>query len=373
MGGSAEAWYLVSDAARIATPALLVYRERLERNIGKALEIAGGPRRLRPHVKTHKSSAVVELMLAAGITRFKCATVAEAEMLGRARAEDVLLAYPLLGEHARRFARLCESYPRTRFSTIADSAVLARSLSAALAERGQLALVLLDLDVGMHRTGIGIGAEAVELYRELAVLPAVRPGGLHCYDGHNHERDPSARARLAATCRDDAMRLKAELERLGLDVPSLVMGGTPTFPCYAAYPEAELSPGTCFFHDWGYLRDYPDLPFEPAALLITRVVSRPGPGRLTLDCGYKAIAADQPGERGLPLNLADARSVSQSEEHWVLESPAADTLSVGSELYVLPTHICPTFALHREALVVDGEGRVADRWQVTARDRSIGI
>ena len=366
-------WYLVANAASIATPALLVYEERLDRNIARALEIAGRPGRLRPHVKTHKCARIVERMRSAGISRFKCATVAEAEMLGRAGAEDVMLAYPLVGENARRFGRLCRSYPGTRWSTVVDSPEGARALSAALAATGASCLAALDVDVGMHRTGVAPGRSAVELYRALVGLPGIRPGGLHCYDGHNHEHDLGARRAMAEGCYRTAKELEKTLEREGLPVPLLVMGGTPSFPCYAAYSDAELSPGTCFLHDWGYQRSFPDLPFEPAAVVLSRVVSRPAPGQVTLDCGHKGIAPDQPGERGYPLGLRDARTVMQSEEHWVLTSPDADRRDVGSEVYIVPTHVCPTFAQYREAHVVDAGGRWAERWEVTARDRSIGL
>jgi D-serine deaminase-like pyridoxal phosphate-dependent protein len=366
-------WYLVRNAATIATPALLVYVDRLDANIRQAIEIAGGTGRLRPHVKTHKTARIVERMLAAGIARFKCATVSEAEMLARCGAPDVMLAYPLVGENARRFGRLCSAYPATRFSTIADGAEGLRDVSSGLVAAASSAAVLVDVDVGMHRTGVAGGEAAVSLYRSLASLPGVRPGGLHCYDGHNHERDPGVRAAAASACYREAQALKLTLSREGLPVPVVVMGGTPTFPCYAAYPDVELSPGTCFLHDWGYLRDHPDLPFEPAALVLSRVVSRPGRDRVTLDCGHKAIAPDQPGERGLPLDLRDARTVLQSEEHWVLESPDAGSRGIGSEVYILPTHICPTFAQHAEVCVVDGAGVSGARWEVTARDRSIGV
>ena len=373
MGRSNDTWYLVRNAASIATPALLVYEERLEANTRRALQIAGGPGRLRPHVKTHKCARIVERMRGAGITRFKCATVAEAEMLGRAGVEDALLAYTLVGENARRFARLCRAYPRTRFSTIVDSAEGAAELSAGLAAGGVWAGVLLDVDVGMHRTGVAWGEAAQALYRRLAALPGIRPGGLHCYDGHNHEREPAARGAIASACYREAVALRRALEAEGLPVPITVMGGTPSFPSYAAYPDVELSPGTCFLHDWGYLRDLPELPFEPAALVLSRVVSRPAPGRVTLDCGHKGIAPDQPGERGLPLNLPEARTVLQNEEHWVVESPRAGDLRIGGELYILPTHICPTFAQYREVHVIDRSGVWTERWEITARDRSIGI
>jgi D-threonine aldolase len=231
----------------------------------------------------------------------------------------------------------------------------------------------LDVDVGMHRTGIAAGKAAVAVYRLLATLPGLMPGGLHCYDGHNHAPSLEARTAIAAGCHETALSLKRTLNGLGLEVPLIVMGGSPGFPCYAPFSEVELSAGTCYLQDWGNQRAFPDLAFQPAAVVMSRVVSRPGPGRVTIDCGSKGIASDPPGERGLPLNLRDARTILHSEEHWVIESPDADNLPIGSEVYIVPTHICPTFALYAAVRVVESSGIIRESWPVTARDRSIGI
>jgi D-serine deaminase-like pyridoxal phosphate-dependent protein len=362
-----ESWYRLREPEGVATPALLLYRERLERNIRRAIEIAGEPSRLWPHVKTHKCGRIVRQMRSAGIERFKCATVAEAHMLGRAGAAEVLVAYPLVGENARRYARLFRAHPGTSFATIVDGVPGIEHLARAMREAGERSTVYVDLDVGMHRTGAS-ERDALDLYRRIAGSAELRTGGLHLYDGHNHEPDLAGRQAVAQGCREQALRVRDAILSAGHTVERMIAGGTPSFPCYAVYPEMDLSPGTCFLHDAGYGRRFPDLPFEPAALLLSSVVSRPRPGSLTLDCGHKAIAADPPGERGVALNLRDARTLTQSEEHWLLACADDRDHDVGSAVYILPTHVCPTFALHREVLVVDGQGRVVDRW-VIARDR----
>ena len=160
----------------------------------------------------------------------------------------------------------------------------------------------------------------------------------------------------------------------GLPVPRLVLGGTPSFPFHAALeePGVECSPGTIVLHDHGYASRYPDLPFTPAALLLTRVVSHPRPGRLCLDLGHKAVAADPAGPRVHLIDLPEPKFVGHSEEHLVVETPAADRYPVGSWLLAIPTHICPTSALHRRVYVIAG-GRLVNEWDVTARDRVIGI
>jgi D-serine deaminase-like pyridoxal phosphate-dependent protein len=135
-------------------------------------------------------------------------------------------------------------------------------------------------------------------------------------------------------------------------------------------PGLECSPGTCILHDHGYGTHFPDMTrFAHAALVLTRVISRPLPERLTLDLGYKAMASDPPaGQRCVLLNVPDYTMVLQNEEHLVVETPAAGQFTPGDPVYALPTHICPTCAMHRQAHVVEN-GRVTERWDIVARDR----
>jgi D-serine deaminase-like pyridoxal phosphate-dependent protein len=157
---------------------------------------------------------------------------------------------------------------------------------------------------------------------------------------------------------------------MGLAVPRLVMGGTPTFPVHAALdePGIECSPGTCTLHDIGYATRYPDLPFTPAAVLLGRVISQPRPGRICLDLGHKAVAADPPGARLTLLDVPDATLGIHSEEHLVVETPDAARFVPGTPVLALPTHICPTCALHRRAYVIE-DGDLVDEWEIAARDR----
>src|SRR5213078_3585834 len=104
----------------VASPALLLFEERIEANLRLMIKIAHGPERLRPHVKTHKLGPLVRRQVELGITKFKAATVAEAEMCAIAGAPDVLLAMPLVGPNVKRLCALAKKYPGTRFSTLAD-------------------------------------------------------------------------------------------------------------------------------------------------------------------------------------------------------------------------------------------------------------
>ena len=110
-------WYTISDIDQLDTPALVTYPARVKQNIDMAVYMIGDIYRLRPHVKTFKNKEVAQLMMDAGITKFKCATIAEAEMLAMCTAPDVLFAYQPTGPKLNRFIQLIISYPQTRFKT----------------------------------------------------------------------------------------------------------------------------------------------------------------------------------------------------------------------------------------------------------------
>ena len=365
-------WMRLADPSAVPSPALLVFPDRIEENLRRMIALAGGPERLRPHLKTHKLPQLIALQARLGITRCKAATIAEAEMAAGAGATDITLSTQPVGPNAARLVALIRAFPSVAFSTIADDPGAVDVLARVAAEAGVVVEVLVDLDVGMARTGIAPGPGAAQLYRRIAAAPSLRPGGLHAYDGHLRQPVRADRSAAAADgiARVDA--LAATLRAEGLPVPRLVWGGTPTFPVHARRAGVECSPGTCVLWDAGYARNIPDLEFLHAAVLLTRVISRPGPGRLCLDLGHKAVASEMPHPRVVFPALPDARAVTHSEEHLVLETAAADTFPVGSALYGIPWHICPTVALHDRVHVVR-EGRLAEVWTVTARARRLGV
>jgi D-serine deaminase-like pyridoxal phosphate-dependent protein len=374
---SSPDWFQVADASQIPSPALLVYRERVEENLRRMLAICGHPTRLRPHIKTHKMREVVQMHLAFGITKFKCATIAEAEMAAEAKAAEVLLAHQPVGPNVGGVMQLINRFPQTRLSVVADDAEVIRELSQAAqmlsrTHAGEQALeVLLDLDIGQHRTGVTLGSKAFELYRFMARLPGLKPGGLHAYDGHLSQSDPTERAQACNAAFQQVTALKLDLIRAALPVPRIVAGGTPTFQLHASRGDVECSPGTCVFWDAGYEAKLPDLHFLPAVLVLTRIISKPAAGRLCLDLGHKAIAAEMPPPRVKLLGLEDSQPVMHSEEHLVIETPLADRFKVGDCLYGVPVHICPTVALYNSATTVLN-GKSAGTWKIT-RDRRLTV
>jgi D-serine deaminase-like pyridoxal phosphate-dependent protein len=368
-----NSWYQLANADEVDSPALLVYPDRAEENVRRMISMVGNPRRLRPHMKTHKLPEMIRLQLAHGITKFKCATIAEAEMTAACGAEDVLLAHQPIGPKVQRFVELVRKFPQTKFSTIADDASVICTLSAACTRARVSVEVLLDIDCGMHRTGIEPGSGAAQLlYKLLSEQPALKPGGLHAYDGHIRDNDPVKRAEICAAAFAPVRALRQELLDAGLPTPRIVTGGTPTFPIHAQNVDIECSPGTCVFWDAGYSAKCPEMDFLYAALVLTRVVSKPGGNRLCLDLGHKAIASENPHPRVVFLNLPDAKAISHSEEHLVIETERAGDMQLGTCLYGVPWHVCPTVALHSEAVVVRS-GQTQERWEVVARNRRLTV
>jgi D-serine deaminase-like pyridoxal phosphate-dependent protein len=359
---------------KLLSPSLVVFRDLVRQNLTGMIAMARGAERLRPHVKTHKMAEIVKLACSLGIGKSKCATIAEAEMVAAAGGADALVSYPLVGPNVARFVTLVRTYPATTFRATVDHPDSARALSHAAEGLGRPIPVLVDLEIGMGRTGIQPGPAAAELYALVSHLPGLVPDGLHAYDGHIHDTDLTERREAVRSGQEETLALRDQLLRKGLPVPRLVFGGTPSFPLHAEldFPGVECSPGTIVLQDHGYATMYPDLPFTPAALLFTRVVSRPRADRLCLDVGHKAVAADPSGPRVHLIDLPDAKFVGHNEEHLIVQTENAERFPIGTALLAIPTHICPTCALHRRAYVVS-DGRLAGEWEITARDRVIGV
>jgi D-threonine aldolase len=366
-----QPWYLIRDLEEIDTPALVVYPERVRQNIQTALKMAGGAERLRPHIKTNKSPEAVRMMMDAGIRKFKCATIAEAELLGRSGASDVLFAYQPLGPKLERLLSLIRKYPRTSYSCLVDHPAAALAMSKVFETGGIRVPVFLDLNLGMNRTGISPEEGALELYQLCAGLPGIRPIGLHAYDGHLRDPDWETRRQKCDAAFERVTRLGDLIGKSGFTPPVLVLGGSPTFSIHCKRENIECSPGTFIYWDKGYADLCPEQAFIPAALVLSRVISLPASNRICTDLGHKSVASENDlQKRVVFLNAPGLRPLGQSEEHLVLETDPGQALAPGDVLYGLPYHICPTVALYERALTIE-EGLLSGQWSNLARDRRL--
>ncbi len=363
-------WYKPENESSLATPCILLYPDRIEENIRRMIALAGSAERLRPHVKTHKIAEVVRLQVQQGIRRFKCATLSELAMVAEAGGEDILLAYPLLGPSIGLWFELVEKYPGSRLSVTLDAAMALSRLEEAARQANKKVDVFLDIDNGMHRTGIE-PAKARPLIDSILRSDNLEFRGLHIYDGHVHERDLAERKKHCDLDFEAVEKLVDHLELEGIEVQEMACGGTPTFPIHATHASRTLCPGTPLLWDAGYSSTIPDLDFLHAAVLAGRVISKPVE-KLCLDLGYKALASEMKHPRLRFLDLEIPEVINHSEEHLVLSSGDADQLSVGDLVYALPVHICPTMALHEQVYVVRNQ-QITETWKVNARKRSYPI
>jgi len=371
-----KVWFAIKDDQLIDTPALVVYHERVQHNIAAMVRLAGAPDRLIPHVKTYKMAEIVQLQLAAGIRKFKAATIAEAEMVALAGGTFVLIAHQLVGPKAERLAQLQAKYPQVQFASLVDCPEMAAHLDQTLAQHQLTAQVFVDVNNAMDRSGHPVDPALFAFYQSLAdraAYPHLHCAGLHVYDGNFRQSDFTERKRAIDAAFDPVETLVDQIVAAGLPQPMVVCGGTPAFTAHAQRKGVHCSPGTCLLSDWGYGESLPEQPFEWAALLLTRIISKPKPGYLTLDLGHKAVAAENPLDKRVKfLNLDDYQVISQSEEHLVLAVDDWDRYQVGQLFYGVPYHICPTVNLYNEVSVVEN-GAIVGQWPVVARNRKLTV
>jgi D-threonine aldolase len=367
-----ENWYQIENVDELDSPALVVFPDRVKENIKILKQFVPDVNQLRPHVKTNKCAEVCQLMMAAGIKKFKCATIAEGEMLAMIGAPDVLLAYQAIGPRGVRLSKLIKKYPATQFACLIDNKTTATELSNTAQANGVTINIFLDLNVGMSRTGI-LPENALPLFLFCQSLAGITPVGLHAYDGHHRNTDLAIRTK---GCDEGFLRVeslqKAIQKQTGV-LATIVTSGNTTISIHAKRKNIEVSPGTFIFWDYGYHKLFTEQPFVFAAILVTRVISKPDDETICIDLGHKAVASENPlNNRVYFLNAPELEPLGHSEEHLILKAQKGNSYKVGDVLYGVPFHICPTVALHENLTVVENH-QVTGTWNVVARKRKISV
>jgi D-serine deaminase-like pyridoxal phosphate-dependent protein len=363
--------YEIRDIDQVLTPALAIYPELVDANILATVRALGGrPDRWRPHIKTAKLAYVLRRYLAYGITRWKCATTLELVTACAVGASDVLFAYPAIGAMVRRVRELAAKYTNIHISALVDDPAQVD------AWHGGAAGLFIDINPGMNRTGTDpAGIEAIIGLARAIVAAGLAFRGLHYYDGHLGRLELPERTVAAHKGYDQLMQVVAALDEVGLAPPEVITAGTPVLPCAIAYapfrdaPFAHtVSPGTIVYNDFTSLGQLPpDYGYRPAALVIATVVSHPTPRRFTCNAGHKAVSADAGVPTCALLGWPEARPAGPSEEHLPVDLPEGAVLPpLGTTVYLLPRHVCPTVNNFDAAVLVEG-GRITAVEPVTAR------
>jgi D-serine deaminase-like pyridoxal phosphate-dependent protein len=354
----------------VDTPCPIVDLAVLDRNIAAmqaAMDAAGV--RLRPHVKTHKSTEVARRQLAAGAQGITVGTLGEAEVFADAGIDDIFVAYPLWCGGSKA-ARLRAVHERTQLMVGVDSVpaveVLAKVFTGAPGAPG----VLVEVDCGAHRSGVRPTAVG-EIARaaDRAGLPV---HGAFTHGGHGYA-SPAARPAAAEDERSAMEIARCTLDAAGMSTDVLSAGSTPTALLAAQPPITEMRPGTYVYNDAMQVALGACEPAEVAFFVAATVVSSAVDGQVILDAGAKATSRDvvtQVQGLGWLPGYPKAEITALHDYHAFVSIPDGSAApALGEVVSLVPTHVCPAVNLYDE-LTVCVDGRVVDQWKVDARGRS---
>ena len=362
----------VRGTEAIRTPALVIDLDAVDANLSATLRLLGGAAsRWRPHLKTAKLELIMRRICERGVEQAKAATPLELETACRAGFKDVLLAHPVSGPKLAMVRRLADGFPDTAISALIEAAGMIADW------RGSRVGLFIDLNSGMDRTGTLLDADRVVALARGIRDAGLRFAGLHCYDGHAAGFEPSEAERRVHEGYDRVLALVERLDAVGIATPEVITAGTPAFPhamSYRGFTAAgtlhRVSPGTVVYNDRHSLEQLPrDAGYRPAALVLSSVVSHPGPARFCADAGHKSVSADAGVPTCCVLGHPEYLPRQPSEEHLPIDVPAGMPLPTrGQSLWLLPSHVCPTVNNFDYAVIVS-DGSVQGVERVTARGR----
>jgi D-serine deaminase-like pyridoxal phosphate-dependent protein len=356
------------------TPSLVFDLDVTERNIALMAELARTAGvRLRPHTKTHKSTAIARMQLEAGATGVTVAKLGEAEVMADAGIDDLLVAYPIVGE--AKLSRLRALLERARVRTTLDSVEVAEGLGRVGRDLRRDVEVLVEVDTGLHRLGRPPGEATAALVRDVARVDGVEVVGLLTHAGHAYRCGSSECVRATAEREGlDLVKTAERCARDGIELREISVGSTPTAPFVAQVPGVtEIRPGTYVFNDVQQMRLGVAAEEACAARVVATVVSRID-DRFVLDGGTKAFSSDGgdgppfPG-RGLVVGRPELRLDFMNEEHAVGHVIGSDDVRIGDRIEVIPLHVCSAVNLFDAAYTVR-RGCVEGEIEIAGRGRS---
>ena len=359
-----------ATTAALDTPVVVIDLDRVEARIAAmAAVMAERGVALRPHAKTHKSVQVARRQLAAGAVGLTVATIGEAEVFADAGIDDLFIAYPIV-PHGPKSDRLRALASRCRLSVGCDGLEGLKAVADAVRGAATRPAVVIEVDVGGHRTGVPPGAAGRLAERTADLGLTVR--GVFTHGGHSY----AGRAeRLAAS--DDEMRGLGEaaesLRSVGIEPVVVSAGSTPTAQLSAGGAVTEERPGTYVFDD-RQQTFLSDRPLDDVALLVAAtVVSHGASNRFVVDAGAKVLAKDVApylAGHGSIVGYPEAVIERVNDHHGVVSLPDAMARPpVGAVVWIAPNHVCPVVNLVDELVVAQG-GEIVDRWPVDARGRN---
>ena len=359
--------------SELETPALLIDLDRMESNLHRVADYAREHKlRLRPHTKTHKTPAIGRKQIDLGAVGLTVAKVGEAEVMLASGTPDLLVAYPVIGEH--KLKRLMEVARHTRLTVALDSTQAAQELSAAAGAAGVSVGVLVEADVGMHRVGVAVGEDLVALAREVSKLPNLTLEGVACYPGHIRSASEENRPKMEQL-QDDFEQIGKDFRAAGLPLKVMSAGSTPLVFHSHEFPGInEIRPGTYIFNDVNCVRSGMATLEDCAVTIMTTVVSNARPGYVIVDGGSKTFSSDYlagstEASFGHVTEAPPAVFYNMNEEHGFLDvGECGRKFEIGERLRVVPNHVCVAMNLHEHVYGVRG-GEVEQMWRVEGRGK----
>lgn len=365
--------YRIENVEALLTPALVIYPEIVDQNIAATLRLLGGDaNRWRPHLKTAKLGFIMHRLVEKGVVNAKCSTTVELAAACESGMKDVLLAYAVVGANARRVKEVAQKFPNVRIS------VLVENVAQIAAWSGSRIGIFVDVNPGMDRTGIS--QDGIDAIIEVVRAAGSQFRGLHYYDGHMSAASLEEREKLAHKGYDRLMEIAEAVFSAGFAVEEVITSGTPAFPFaanYAPFGKGKFvhraSPGTVVYSDATSAKQLPaEWGYQPAALVVSTVVSHPKPNVVTCDAGHKSVSADAGVPTCAVAGRADMIPLKPSEEHLPIEISGGAVPAIGELLYLIPRHVCPTVNNFDDAVIVE-HGRVVGVEHVTARGHEIPL
>lgn len=346
----------------VPTPALIVDEVKADRNIRRMQDYVNKHGlKLRPHTKTHKSVLMSKKQTAAGAAGLTVAKVGELETMKDA-GEDFLLAYPALDP--ARTGRVAQVARSKTVRVAVDSAFAADRLAEAARAAGATIGILVDYDVGMHRTGLQLPEQTVELAQHVQKTKGLRLDGLFCYPGHISMPDRAEMERRLREVNGLLLHVLDLWKKQGLNTGIVSGGSTPAASlAHVITAYTEVRPGTYIYNDrdvaGGNWCTFDDC----AATILATVVSTAVPGCCVLDSGGKTLTYDRyflkPQDRdfGLIREYPGAFVAKLSEEHGVVDMSQADRRpKLGERVNVYMNHVCPCVNLHDRGWLLKADG-----------------
>ena len=353
----------------LETPRLVIDLAAMDHNLETLHRFfRGRPARVRSVTKGHKCPAIAQRQMTMdGAVPFGlcCAKVSEAEVMVAAGARHIRMIEQVVGR--AKVERLMRLARNARIIALVDDPRHVADLADAAQAHDLTLDVLVEVEIGLNRTGLVPGPEAVKLVRSIEKDNRLRFAGLSSHEGSMVITDPEVREKKVRARIQRILDCREDVERAGIEVEICGAGSSTTWNIAGAMDGiTEIDPGTYVFWDHAFVESMPDQPFRTALKVLTTVISRAAPDRAVVDCGYKAMG--RAGDGGMPAADREGVTVNRlNSEHGILDLEGEGrALRIGDKVALTPRAFGPTVVAHDHYVGVR-DGVVESVWPISAR------